>query len=417
MSTPGTRAALPVAAGALCLMLAACGRTAEPAPPAECVDAWSAPDASQLVDTLVQATSGDRVIWTDYDIGDGAYALYTPAPDSSGVCIGLWKDGQAVSFTRLDEQPKLLTPLYGYYFRSDWYGGPDADMLRHSEQPAAVRTWLESTGVPTAIVMPVTVPEFPFKLPALKKAQLAIHEAFHVNVQAPRWYASTGNWPAWDQQPDRAGVQTCYAANDAVAAALEAEREQLVALIESLMDGDSTRACEACRAFLAKRMERYAMLSDVRVMRADSTPGTCAEAEAIMELEEGMADYGSWTVLYDVGVASRKDLIDRYRAMQSDMYYLTGNMEMHAVQLIQPDSMADIMREIAQSTGPDDGAPTAVLARALVSFCPAASDPPSGNGSTSGETDRLGAVQRPQPSRAGSASVNPDQGSGIRPGQ
>jgi hypothetical protein len=112
------------------------------------------------------------------------------------------------------------------------------------------------------------------------------------------------------------------------------------------------------------------MLADVRVARADGTPGTCAEAEAIMELEEGIADWASWTVLYDLGLASRESLIRRYRAIQDDAFYLTGAMQLHAVQLMQPDSIADVMVRIAASSGPDIGSPTALLTRALASFCP-----------------------------------------------
>jgi hypothetical protein len=111
------------------------------------------------------------------------------------------------------------------------------------------------------------------------------------------------------------------------------------------------------------------MLADVQVARHDGTPGTCGEAESIMELEEGTADWASWTVLVDIGEASRESLMRRYRARQDDVFYLTGAMQLHAVQLMQPDSMLAIARLIAESDGPDDGALTNVLARALATFC------------------------------------------------
>lgn len=354
----------------LLFVVAACGREALPTPPPECATVWNGADASDLIEQLLQATGADRNVWTDYDVGDGAYVLFASVPDSSGTCVGIWQDGRALSFALTAEQPGLLTPLYGYYFRSDWYGGSDDPMVEESAQPLSVRTWLESTGVQSAIILPVTVRDFPIELSALVKVQLAMHEAFHVDVQGPRWWASTGNWPTWDEQPDRSGLQACYAANDEVAAAFEAERQQLVSLIESLLDSDTATACESCRAFLAQRMARYEMLADVHVLRQDSTEASCAEAEAILEIEEGTADFASWTVLYDLGLASRELLIRRYSAIQNDAFYMTGNMQLHAVQLMQPDSMMDVMRRIAESTGPDDGSPTAVLARALESFCP-----------------------------------------------
>ena len=78
--------------------------------------------------------------------------------------------------------------------------------------------------------------------------------------------------------------------------------------------------------------------------------------------------------------SSRETLMRRYRATQNDVYYLTGAMQLHAVRLMQPDSMADVMIRIAQSQGPGDGSATAVLTRALASFCPASI---SGVGQTS----------------------------------
>jgi hypothetical protein len=357
------------------LLLSGCAGERVPEPSVECAAAWNEGPARELTDLLLQATSAHRTIWTDYDTGDAAYVIYTVAPDSAGVCLGLWREGRAVGFAHTDDFPVLLTPLYGYYFASDWHGGPDVPMLEHAMQPASIRAWLESEGVESAVVLPVTAPDFPMQLPPLVKVQLGMHEAFHVNVQAPRWYASTGNWPSWDRQPDRPGVQACYTANDEAIAASAAEREQLATLIENLLDGDTAAACEKCRAFLAQRMARYALLEDIHVMRSDSTQGSCAEAEAIMELEEGTADYASWTLLHDLGLASRESLLRRYRAIQNDAFYLTGAMQLHAVALMQPDSMPDVMRRIAASSGWEEGSPTAVLTRALASFCPVESDP------------------------------------------
>jgi hypothetical protein len=347
------RAAVPIG---LLLLLPACDRAVEP--PALCAAAWSAQVAADLVDLIERAGAADRVVWKDYDVGDAAYVLNAGASAAeAGFCLGIWQDGHAVSFTLADEEPALLTPLYGYYFGTGWYGGVQADMIERAEQPPAVRLWLESTGVQSAIILPVSAPDFPMELPALVKAQLAIHEAFHVDVQGPRWWASTGDWPAWERQPDRRGLQACYTAGDNVEAALAAEREHLAVLIEALLDNDTTLACRSGRAFLEQRNARYAMLSAVQVMQADSTPGTCAIAEAIMELEEGTADWASWTVLYDIGLASRESLLRRYRALQQDAFYLTGVGQQHAVQLMHRDGVREVIERISTSTGIGTGHP------------------------------------------------------------
>jgi hypothetical protein len=351
------------------LLLPACAEQTRTMPPPECAAAWSAEAAVALVDQLEQATGVDHAVWLDYAVRDAAYVLNAGPSDSGGACLGLWRAGRAVSYARTDEAPALLTPLYGYWFATDWQEAPDADVPGRGRHPVSVAQWIESTGVSTAVILPVTVPDFPMELPALVKVQLGMHEAFHVDVQAPRWYASNGNWPAWDRQPDRRGLQVCYTSGDDVAAALAAEREHLATLIESLLDGDSTAACQAGRAFLEQRRQRYAMLDSVPVAAHDGTPASCAVAEAIMELEEGTADWASWTVLYDLGIASRESLLRRYRAIQDEVFYLTGAMQLHALRLMRPDALHLFARRIAESEGPDAGGPTALFAGALESFC------------------------------------------------
>jgi hypothetical protein len=302
-------------------------------------------------------------------LGDGSFVLDAGESDAGGICVGLWQDGQAIAYATVDEAPKLLTPLYGYYFRSDQSTDSTPGLVAASAQPASVTTWLETFDVDRAVVVPVEVEDFPIPMSALRKAQLAIHEAFHIVVQAPRWFESIGPWPVWDQQPDRAGVRACYTHSPDVETALGLERESLVLLVNSLLNGDTTAACRAGEEFLSRRDARHELLSDATVALHDGALGSCREAEAIMELEEGTADYASWTVLYDLGQASREQLIRRYEAQQNDMFYLTGAMQLHAVQLMRPDGMGDVAREIAESEGPEDGSITSVLTRTLGSYC------------------------------------------------
>ena len=75
-----------------------------------------------------------------------------------------------------------------------------------------------------------------------------------------------------------------------------------------------------------------------------------------MELEEGLADYGSWTMLYNLGISSREELIQRYGAIQNDPFYLTGAMLMHAIALMYPGDTMDVINEINQSNTVQEGA-------------------------------------------------------------
>lgn len=338
-------------------------------PPAACGPAWEDPSAVDFVGALEQATQPGPPIWGGYRLEDGYYVVFAGESPGGEACLGLWHGGRPVAFAATAEAPRMLTPLYGYHLVEGGNGGPLDALVPATEQPPAIRTWLAELEVPNAVVMPVTIEGFPIELSALMKVQLAIHEGFHVTVQVPRWLGSGGAWPAWDLQPDRPGVQACYGGTPEVEAAREHERDALDRLVAALLDDDRPAACVAGEEFLSRRGARYALLDGVGVTRHDGTPGSCAEAEAIMELEEGAADYASWAALYDLGMANRERLTARYRAQQAEWFYLSGAMQLHAVDLFAPERMLDVTREIVGSAGPDDGSPTAVLSRTLAEAC------------------------------------------------
>lgn len=358
--------AASVAAG---LAVAACGEPAPPTPSAECEPLWSAEPAAEFVGLLTRATETELRAWEGYDLGDAAYVLHAGTSEAGRACLGVWRGGEAVAFGALSDPPALSTPLYGYHLPDEGGAAARERFTAAGRQPGSVRAWLEEAGVDRATIMPVTFEDFPMELPTLVKVQVALHEGFHVQVQSPHWSGAADNWPAWDRQPDREGLRACYGATDEVAAAFAEERERLAVAVEALLDGEDAAACEAGRAFLARRADRHRMLADVRVARHDGTPGSCREAEAIMELEEGTADYASWTRLHELGHATRGQLLRRYRAQQQDAYYLTGAMQLHAVELMQPDRMSDVTHRIATSAAPDSGSVTAAFEASLAAHC------------------------------------------------
>ncbi len=351
------------------LAFTACGEPAPPTPSAACEPRWSAEPAAEFVDLLTRATETELRAWEGYDLGDAAYVLHAGASEAGRACLGVWRGGQAVAFAALPDPPTLATPLYGYHLPAEGDAAARERFTAAGRQPESVRSWLEEAGVDRATIMPVTFEDFPMELPTLVKVQVALHEGFHVQVQSPHWSGAATDWPAWDRQPDREGLAACYGATDDAAAAFAEERERLVATVESLLDGDVAAACEAGEAFLARRAARHRMLEDVRVARHDGTPGSCREAEAVMELEEGTADYASWAKLYELGHATREQLVRRYRAQQDDAFYLTGAMQLHATELMQPDRMAEATRRIANSTTSESGSITAAFETSLADYC------------------------------------------------
>jgi hypothetical protein len=339
-------------------------------PSAGCEVAWTDSTTVKFVEQLELATKDGHRVWKDYKLGDGAVVLHPGKSADSTECLGLWQNGRVTDYFTSEQVPKLATSLYGYYLNfDDVREGYENPLTAKSQQPEAINQWLTSHGVKSAVLMPTDFPQFPFEIPALKKMQLAIHEAFHVEVMIRYWYTGKGDWPAWDEQPDRRGLQNCYNTSDTLKQALNAEKGQLIALIEFLLDNDKSSACQAGEAFLRLREARYSMLTDVAIDRPDGTQCDCPEAENIMELEEGLADYASWTMLYDMGLSTREELIKRYNAIQNEPFYLTGAMLMHAIALMNDGNTTEIIEEITSSANQAKGALLPIFKRELADFC------------------------------------------------
>lgn len=341
-----------------------------PLPTAPCAEVWQQEVAADFAKLLTEVTQTQHDVWPAYRLGDGAVVLHAGNTDDDQACLGLWKHGKILAYAAMEETPKLATPLYGYYLN---FGTPeDTTMLplsTLSKQPEAISQWLDEHSIDSAVLMPVDFPKFPFKIPTLMKVQTAIHEAFHVDVMIRYWFTGTGHWPAWDKQPDRSSLQNCYAASDTAKEAIRSEQLLLANLVQALVAEENAQACDLGSSFLESRANRYDLLADVTVPRYDGTPGSCQEAENIMELEEGLADYASWTMLYDIGTASWEDLHRRYQAIQKEPFYLTGAMLMHAATLMHDGETTALINAITTSQTVQEGALATHFADHLNAFC------------------------------------------------
>ena len=342
-----------------------------PGPPAECADVWAEPAAVSLVETLRAATVPGPPVWAGYGLEDGTYVLIAGESADGGTCLGAWRGGEALGYTVSAETPNVPTRLYGYLLPWEGNGGPFDPLVDAYRQPEEVAGRLGALGVERAVLLPVEVADFPIELSDLMKTQLAIHEAFHVEVEMPRWVGPGGDWPVWDLQPDRDGLPACYTRDEEVERAFAAERDALERLVSTLLDDEPATACAAGRELREQRAARYEMLSGTTVDDDAGRPGTCGAAEAVMELEEGTADFASWVQLYNRGQASREQLLQHYRVQQPDVYYLTGAMQAHALYLLDPDGWIARSREIAASETPEEGSLGALLERELAAACPA----------------------------------------------
>jgi len=350
------------------LVGASCAPQPPPMPSAECASLWGVPGAPDFVEALTAATATPLPVWPGYDLGDGFYVLYAGDIATGEACVGLWHAGRAVAYAQLPVPPRFSTPLYGY-FLPDAPRRDSSDGFPSGRQPGELVSWLEGNGVVRATIMPVRVEGFPIELSPLVKTQIGLHEAFHVEVQSAHWVGAKANWPSWDRQPDRSDMQGCYAATRVVEETLSAERESLARMIEALLDDRRADACRAGRDFLERRSARYLLLDTLRVQGSDGAPTRCAVAEAIMELEEGTADYASWTMLFELGLVGRDQLLSRYRAIQSDAFYVTGAMQLHAIAAMRPEGMAAATARIAASETVRSGAIQTVFDETLANWC------------------------------------------------
>ncbi len=308
-----------------------------------------------MVDLLEQASRQNVAVWPGLKLGQGAIVLNAGQAVKGKHCLGVWQGGENKGYFCSGDVPAMLTPLYSYFYATDTITSGYAVLAKAAKQSSDFRQWMKQLAIDRAVYMPVSFPDFPFELTALKKVQLAIHESFHVEVMLPVWFTGRGPWPRWDRQPDRPGVQVCYTHSDTIAALMQGEKAALANMVEALLSQKREEAIEAGSQALQWRTERYEWLDTVTVALQDGSPGSCATVEALMELEEGLADYGSWTKLYEAGVVALEQLLQRYRANQKDHFYLTGAMFMHAISLMRSGDIMPVIERIIASESVSEG--------------------------------------------------------------
>ena len=339
-------------------------------PSCDCDSLWKKKDVSDFIELLERSTSQPKFVWPGYHLNDGAYIISAGQTAAGNHCLGLWQKGKVKSYARFHNTLRMLTPLYSYYLEyPEMSIIPDELYFTTAAKVPEFKEWMRDMHVSSAVYMPVDFSKLPFKVPALVKLQLAIHEAFHIEVMLRYWYTNKGNWPAWDQQPDRSGMQSCYTYNDSDRIQIKKELTILADMIEALIDGQKVKACILGYSYLKERESRYRKTSEVSVKLGDETEGDCKTAESFFELEEGLADYGSWTLLYNMGMASKEDLLRRYRAQQNDHFYLSGAMLMHAITLMDKKTIEQVIQKIINSPTVKEGSLLRFFQDELANYC------------------------------------------------
>ena len=339
-------------------------------PDCGCDTLWEKPDTKEFIELLEKSTSGHHPVWPGYSMEDGSYIIDAGQLKSGEHCFGLWQKGKLRAYACFDQTLRMLTPLYSYFLQ---YPGmdtiPSEPFFHTADKAPAFKIWMENEGVSSAVYMPMDFSKLPFTIPTYVKVQLATHEAFHIEVMMRYWFTKKGAWPSWDKQPDRPGVQVCYTYEDSARTQIQKELGILADMVEALLDGKKDKACLLGGLYLTAREARYQRLKNVTVKLADGVEGDCSQAESLMELEEGLADYASWGILYNNGFVSKADLLKRYRAQQKDHFYLSGCMLMHAVVLMSGEDPNKTIQRIVKSSSLKDGSLLDVFSSAFEKYC------------------------------------------------
>jgi hypothetical protein len=370
----GSRALL-VAAAAGCG-----GGTAPVKAPAPTTPACDAYFGSEPVTTLLgQLGRLDQVrpIWGSYRPADQPVVLVGPAHPAEPTCALIWKQGAEVERLALDGPVQI--PIQIYWFHSTVQAGPDAlpefagiGRAMQGTQPqlaaALARHGIERTVILRTDFDPAVLPALGVELDdhyyslALMRLLWILHESFHLQSQFPTWLDQEAPqpWPAWDRQPDRdAVVETCYGGVEAALASAEH-----AALRDALDD-----PCAGAAAFLAERFRRHAGLGDASVT-SPVGPMTCPVAEAVMELEEGVADYLAVEAALDRELMTPAQSLAAFDARVLPPFYGYGRVQLQVLErLIGRDAMLAETAALATSASPDEGI-TGVLTRNVKRHCP-----------------------------------------------
>ena len=324
-----------------------------------CADPKQHPKLQPILELMDKLPRAAESVWRNYRPAEQTYVFFLKDAATEGACATVWSNGRVVKTLALVAPPSLQTPLYGFHV------APSLPAPNRWRQPDAISKQLLDAGVQRAVLVPVE-PEIklPFPLAPRHLADIAIHEGFHVNIQAPSWAGTspTADWPWWNKRhPDRQElVAKCYGDGKAI----DTEKEHLLRAVRTaLSGGDQPSVCSAAKDFIRSRGERWAGLGtttinvseDVASKTQDARPASCSEGESVMELEEGTADFVAWMTAFNVGMVTQEQLLSRFGATQKDRFYLTGAMQLtllrHLLGADFPTVPAKIIAEKSWDTG------------------------------------------------------------------
>jgi hypothetical protein len=307
--------------------------------------------------------------WNGYRPDTASYVFLIPGPAKQS-CGVLWREGKVTTTIEFTTAPRMSTPLYGYFTPPPAPGNTVIPVDSYA-QPIGVQDQLQTLGVQRAVFIPIE--GLPFELGSAEEFDLSVHEAFHLYVQLPVWSGleSPHRWPSWDRQPDRQRVgPLCYGSTDPQKLNITLEREHLLkAAMTALTTGETDSVCMNTRAFIQERRRRWTDLNTVRVPATSFEAISCAHAEAIMELEEGVPDFVAWMSAHTLGIVNNDRVRQRFGATMAQPFYVLGTMQLVVLRHLLGAQFLPATAQIASSSSWESGAMFSLLESQVERMC------------------------------------------------
>lgn len=291
-------------------------------------------------------------LWDDYR--PETHTVILTSLKTNADCAVVLKAGTRTDVLTLDLPLTMGNGLYDFQF----IGG--------NEHPG-IQNFLRTTGVPRVLLLNLDGTKLAIPEPnAIRMGynhfdlDLTVHEGFHLNLMFAKMFKhpGAGAWPEWDHQPSRDKLGgLCYSSPKAKPL-FDIEMKALVRAVKlALVDRRPDLAINAGREFIQRRAERYAALADVRVPSHSVAEGiSCAQAEAIMELEEGMADFLGVGTIHKLGLINDSQALEHVAVDSGDSsFYRFGSGQMLLVHALKGAEISEITGRIARSKSWEDG--------------------------------------------------------------
>jgi hypothetical protein len=142
------------------------------------------------------------------------------------------------------------------------------------------------------------------------------------------------------------------------------------AAMTALTKGETAAVCTSARAFVQERRKRWETLSGVEVHTGTAFQAlSCAQAEAIMELEEGVPDFVAWMSAHSLGIVSDDRVRARFGATMSQPFYILGAIQLVVLHSLMGPQFLPTTAQMASSSTWEAGAMFSVLEAQVESLC------------------------------------------------